>query len=131
MIILSIIIITIALVSYYYVFNIYEVKILTSSNTLIDNKQVWEVKAEPINALGMKVPFRYSPSYFKFMEGKELIEIIELNNEKGVLKFFPKSEEGKISIIVNSKYSLMPGLVEIKIKGKNKILFEEKWKNPF
>lgn len=62
-ILLSLVMIT--LLIYMYVFKIYEVVVEKNTDILFaDYQSVAEIQVVPVNALGWKVPFRYSPADF-------------------------------------------------------------------
>jgi len=99
-----------------YIFSIYEVEYTISSRILYlnsDSKIV--IEAIPVNSFGFRAPFRNSYTKFTVVEGKELIEIVENNNEKGKLIIESKNIPGKVVIRVKSKFSLLPTEFEIKI----------------
>ena len=99
-----------------YIFSIYEVEYTISSRILYlnsDSKIV--IEAIPVNSFGFRAPFRNSYTKFSVVEGKELIEIVENNNEQGKLIIESKNIPGKVVIRVKSKFSLLPTEFEIKI----------------
>ena len=114
--ILSIIILIIFFSCYYYFFNIFETVIrINPKNLYADNQSTAVIEVIPINALGMKVPFRNVSADFEIREGKQLVEVISENKNEGVIKLKAKSNTGTVVIYVRSKYSLLPSLVEIHI----------------
>ena len=114
--ILSIILLIIFFSGYYYFFNIFETVIrVNPQNLYADNHSATTIEVIPINALGMKVPFRNVPADFEIREGKQLVDIISENKNEGVIKLKAKSNTGTVVIYVRSKYSLLPSLVEIHI----------------
>lgn len=104
------------LLTYQYVFSIYEVEYKISSRILyLYSDSKIEIEAVPVNSFGFRAPFRNSYTKFTVTEGKRLIEIIENNYEKGKLIIKAKNEPGSVVIRVKSKFSLLPTEFEIKI----------------
>jgi hypothetical protein len=81
-----------------------------------DNSSTIIIEAIPINSFGWKAPLRKSHAEFKFNEGKDLIDIISIDNDTGILKLKAKDKSGKISISIKSKFSLLPSTIEIIIE---------------
>ncbi len=113
-ILLSLVVIT--LLFYMYVFKIYEVVVEKNTDILFaDHQSVAEIQVVPVNAFGWKVPFRSSPADFNIKEGADLIDIIEEDNENGILKIRVRDKIGIVAIEIKSKYSTLPMVVEIPI----------------
>jgi hypothetical protein len=102
---------------YHYIFSIYEVIYkITPDKLYADNSSTIVIEAIPLNSFGWKAPFRKSPSAFTLNEGKDLIDILSLDNHSGVLKLKAKDKSGKVSITIKSIYSLLPSTIEIIIE---------------
>ena len=115
--ILIIVILIAAFAAFHYIFSIYEVIYkITPDKLYADNSSTIVIEAVPLNSLGWKAPFRKSFSDFTINEGFELIEILSINKENGVIKLKAKDKAGKVSITIKSKYSLLPSTIEIIIE---------------
>jgi hypothetical protein len=102
---------------FHYVFSIYEVIYkITPDRLYADNSSTLTIESEPINSFGWKAPFRNSLTKFTFTEGEELIDIISINEDKGILQIKAKLKAGKVSVSLKSKYSLLPSTIEIIIE---------------
>ncbi len=105
-----------ALFAHQYIFSIYEVEYKISSRVLYLNSDAnIELTAVPVNSFGMRAPFRKCYTNFSIVQGKELIEIVELDADKGTLVIRAKSEPGIVVIRAKSKFSLLPTEFEIRI----------------
>lgn len=114
--IIFLILILAVFIAYQYIFSIYEVVIENEPEELFaDNTSTMVIKAIPINALGRKAPFRKSSADFDIREGRDLIEIIQLNEGDGILKIKAKNIQGKVIIFVKAEYALLPTSIEITI----------------
>ena len=103
--------------SYYYIFSIYEVTYkITPDKLYADNTSILIIEVVPINSFGWRAPFRKPDTEFTFNEGKELIEVVFLDNPNGILKLRAKEKSGKVSVIIKSKYSLLPSTIEVIIE---------------
>ncbi|MGE5399940.1 MAG: hypothetical protein ACM3S2_06035 [Ignavibacteriales bacterium] len=99
-----------------YIFNIYEVGFNLSPKVLYaDNRSTAKIEAIPLNAFGIRAPFRTISASFEVIEGKGLIEIISNDNSNGTLLFKAGNTPGKVVVQIKSEFSLMPMLVEIQI----------------
>ncbi len=115
-IIFILIIILFALISYFYLFNIYEVIYSVNPEELYaDNKSSVTITSQPINALGYKSPFRSAPCEFIIKEGGKLVNVILKEDDKGILKLNAKDKTGMVIVYIKSKYALFPSLIEIHI----------------
>ncbi|AFH49771.1 Hypothetical protein IALB_2066 [Ignavibacterium album JCM 16511] len=109
-------IIILLILAYYFLYNIYEIKVeVNPSQLYADVNSKVEIKVIPINALGSKAIFRYTESKFEISEGKELVEVEAINKKISVMKIKSKGIEGKVGIKILSKHSLFPQYVEILI----------------
>ena len=101
---------------YFFLFNIYGSEVKRSAKNLYaDNSSEITIEVFPINALGKKAWFRKSSATFEIVQGLELIEIIECNEESGIIKIRSKGEAGIIGIKIKSEHSLLPEYIEIEI----------------
>ena len=105
-----------AILVHQYIFSIYEVEYKVSSRVLyLHSDAKILVEAIPVNSLGFRAPFRNSYTKFSITQGKELVEVVENNYEKGRLIIQAKGEPGTVIIRVKSKFSLLPTEIEIKV----------------
>ncbi len=99
-----------------YYFNIYEVECIADKNYIwADNQSQVIIKCVVINSFGLKIPFRNIYAVFRIIEGQNLVDIIEADESNGILILKARFEEGKVVVKINSKYSLLPNLVDINI----------------
>lgn len=99
-----------------YVFNVYgDLIIRDPENLYADHNSTIKIEVIPVNAFGWKIPFRKSHAEFEFIEGENLVEIIEIDNQRGFIILRSNSEPGRVEISVKSSYSLLPNLVIIEI----------------
>lgn len=109
-------IILLLIAGYYFLYNIYEIKVEISPQHLYtDSNSSLEIKVIPINALGSRALFRSTESEFEIIEGASLVEIIFLDKELSVLKIKSKGMEGKVGIKIHNSHSLFTQYVEILI----------------
>ena len=110
----------ISILIYYYVFNIYEVELISIPNVVFaDPSSEITVKIKPINALGWEVPFRKVSGRFMITSGKDKVELIHLSEEEGVIKLRSVGVVGMVEIHVDSKFSLFPSYIKIKFLPKS------------
>jgi hypothetical protein len=115
----SILILT-GMLLYYFVFNIYEVEIVSVPNVVFaDPSTNITIKIKPINALGSKVPLRTASGTFRITEGKEYVEIIIINEDEGFLILRSTGIVGTVGIYVDSEFSLFPSYIEINFLPKS------------
>lgn len=99
-----------------YVFNVYgDLIIRDPENLYADHNSTIKIEVIPVNAFGWKIPFRNSHAEFEFIEGKNLVDIIEIDNQRGFIILRSNSEPGRVEISVKSSYSILPNLVIIEI----------------
>jgi len=104
---------------HYFIFSIYEVKIIVKPDVIFaDPSYEIIVTAEPINAMGLGIPFRTLNTKFKIIEGANLVTIKLVDEENGLIVLQPKGIDGKIGIYVDSEYSLFPSYIEISVLPK-------------
>lgn len=108
--------IIIILFGYQYLFSIYEVDISVVPGVLYaDNNSICIIKAIPLNSFGVKAPFRKASAEFEIKEGRDLIEIIELDEINGILKIKAAEKTGTVIIYVKPEKAILPSSFEIKI----------------
>jgi hypothetical protein len=111
---LSLILFT-ALISWMYIFNIYEVDI-DINNKIIrlgeSNNSIIEII--PLNSFGFKTPFRKVTPSVKFIEGSELVDITKKDNNR--YSIHAKSDTGKVVLLLESEYFLYPNKFTFLIK---------------
>lgn len=104
------------ILSYLYIFNIYEITYSVNPSSLYsDNESTVIIAADPINALGCKIPFRNTYAEFTIKEGKDLIDILSEDNKRGILKLKAKNKNGTVVVHIKSKYAILPSEVVIHI----------------
>jgi hypothetical protein len=114
--IVIIVFLIIILFGYQYLISIYEVDIRTDPDILYaDNNSECIISCVPLNSLGWKVPFRKAKAIFQIREGEDLIEVIQLDEEKGLLRIKAGVKTGTVVIHVRPEKALLPSLVEIRI----------------
>jgi hypothetical protein len=113
---LLIFVLIILLLGYFFLYNIYgsEVRRIPE-NLFADTESNITIEVIPINALGTKAIFRTSSAKFEIIEGKNLVEVISLNEKNGQLKIRSLGEPGKVGIKIKSQHSLFPEYIEILI----------------
>lgn len=104
------------LAGYFFLYNIYGSEVRRYPKDLFaDISSEMKMEVIPVNALGKKAWFRNSSATFEFVEGLELIEIIERNEESGFIKIRSKGVAGLVGIKIKSEHSLLPEYIEIEI----------------
>jgi len=97
-----------------YLLNIYEADISVSKRSLFADRQSESViEVIPLNSFGSRTPFRSLNAQFEIKEGAELIEVTELNEEKGYLRLRSKSGTGRVVIRVSPGMAILPSEVVI------------------
>jgi hypothetical protein len=101
---------------YYFLYNIYEVKVEVQPKYLYaDSNSTVEIKVIPVNALGFRAIFRNTKSKFEIIEGASMIKIIYEDNESSILKIKSTGSEGKVGIKIFNSHSLFPQYIEIPV----------------
>ena len=101
---------------YFFLYNIYGSEVKRSAQNLYaDTSSELTIEVFPINALGKKALFRKSSATFEIIEGLELIEITERNEESGFIKIRSKGKTGLVGIKIKSEHSLLSEYIEIEI----------------
>lgn len=114
-IIILLIFISILLI-YYYTVNIYEVMYeVEPADLYADSQSQITIEAVPLNALGFRAYYRSAPANFEITEGADLVEIIKMDDEKGILVLKAKTTPGTVVIRITSKYALLPSEVKVMV----------------
>lgn len=109
-------ILVLMILGYYFLYNIYEIEVeIVPKQLYADINSSTEIKVIPINALGYRAIFRSTNSDFEIIEGKELVEIISIDNANGSMKLKSKGIQGKVGIKIYCRNSLFPQYIEILI----------------
>ena len=104
---------------HYFIFSIYEVKIVVRpKDVFADPSSEIKVTIKPINAMGWEVPFRTIKAKFNILEGNNLVTIKLVDEENGIILLQSIGIEGKVSIYIDSEYSLFPAYIEVQILPK-------------
>lgn len=99
-----------------YVLNVYgDIIIKSPDNLFADPSSTIKIKVMPVNSFGWHLPFRKSNAEFIFIEGKNLVEIIEEDPKEGFIILRSIGIPGKVEINVKSKFSFLPNLIIIEI----------------
>jgi hypothetical protein len=107
-------VVIIILLGFQYLISIYEVDISVEPAVLYaDNISECTIKTTPLNSLGWSVPFRKAPAQIEVREGKDLVEIIELDETRGIIKIRAKETTGTVVIYIKPEKALLPSSVEI------------------
>ena len=113
---LSITVFVLLLGGYFFLFNIYGSEVKRSAQNLYaDTSSEITIEVFPINALGKKAWFRKSSATFEIIEGVNLVDVIEYDNESGFLKIRSRGKVGLVGIKIKSEHSLLPEYIEIEI----------------
>lgn len=97
-----------AAISFWYFFiNIYETELKCTVTE--PDRALLVIEAVPLNGFGHKAFFRSAKADFTIDKGSEIVRIISLDENKGAIEIKPlPGASGRMEIIVNTKYSLMP-----------------------
>ncbi len=97
-----------------YWFNIYEVKIVSSSDSLkVNGNKSVKIFSVPLNSFGKKIPLRNVDTKYEILSGENLVSI--LKTKEGVLLITPKSDSGTVVIRILPEMGLFPTDIKIKI----------------
>ncbi len=109
------IIISILTFVWFYLFNIYEVKIhvVTESRILKTNEKI-EINVIPLNSFGTHAFFRNISAEFEILKGSELITIKYISGSS--IAIFSKGEQGNAEILVTPSIGLFPSKITIKVE---------------
>jgi hypothetical protein len=99
-----------------YFLNIYEVVVnVTPQELFADNQSEVIIEAYPVNAFGMKIPFRTVNTEFNITSGKELIEVLQLDIVNGKMVLKSRNKTGIVTVLVKPEKALLPSEVTIPI----------------
>lgn len=93
--------------SWFYIFNIYEVKIVLNQADLL----TYEILLIPLNSFGKKAPLRYVECPYEVANGKENIEFISQKNNSIIVKLIEENSPVRLNITTNKTQNIF--LVEI------------------
>jgi hypothetical protein len=111
-----IIVLIIILFGFQYLVSIYEVDIRVEPEVLYaDNVSECIIKLIPLNSLGWSIPFRKASAQIEIREGKELVEVLELDEKNGIVRLRAGNQTGTVIIYIRPEKALLPSSVEIKI----------------
>ncbi len=98
--------------AWFYLFNIYEVKISVNKNSLkINSDSKIEIEAIPLNSFGTKALFRNISAEFKIVSGKELISTEQ--NSKSSILVYSNGIVGNAEILVTPSVGMFPSKIKI------------------
>ena len=107
--------VSIAVFIWFYLFNIYEVKIVVSSIDLtLDENSNIEIKVIRLNSFGTKAICRKVGAEFKIVSGEEFIRIE--NTTINSILVYSKGIIGKSEILVNPSIGLFPSKIKIVVQ---------------
>ena len=107
-------IIILGLLSYHYLINIYEVTYsINPENLFADYKSTVTIETIPLNALGLRAPFRHSRTNFQIIQGSQLVNVIREDFLRGICVIRAKGQTGKVVVYVKSVNSLLPSEIII------------------
>jgi hypothetical protein len=114
----------IILFGFQYLVSIYEVDFYFEPKELYaDNISECIIQTIPLNSLGWKIPFRKASAEIEIREGRDLIEVMELDNANGLLRIRAKESTGTVIIFIKPEKALLPTPLEIRILPN--IVFKE------
>lgn len=109
-----VIIISIIIFAWFYLFNIYEVKIYVNPKLLnSDLSSTFEIKVIPLNSFGRRALLRNISAKFEIVSGASLVKIVESASDKITLQSL--GQLGKVEVLVTPKIGLFPSKIEIGI----------------
>ena len=114
-ILVVIVLVKLSVFAWFYLFNIYEVKISVNPKTLkINSDSKIEIKAIPLNSFGTKALFRNISAEFEVVSNKDLIRV-EHNSESSIL-VYSNGTMGNATILVTPSIGLFPSKIKIVIE---------------
>jgi hypothetical protein len=106
--------ITVGIFAWFYLFNIYEVKISVNPKVLSSNSySEISVKAIALNSFGTKALFRNISAKFSIVSGSNLVSVVKQYPDEIVLK--SKGKVGVVEIVVTPEYGLFPSKIKFDI----------------
>ena len=117
LVIVLVLFLVIGVFTWFYLVNIYEVKILVNPKSLVANiDSKIEIKAIPLNSFGSKALFRKISVEYEILQGGDLVKIMK--NAEGSIVLQSLSKNGKVEILVTPEYGLFPSKIIFTIKEK-------------
>jgi len=113
-VILVVILIKVGVFAWFYLFNIYETRVLVNPKLLttnIDSKI--EINVIPLNSFGRRALLRNISAKFEIVSGDSLVKIVERVSDKITLQSL--GQVGKVEILVTPVIGLFPSKIEIEI----------------
>jgi hypothetical protein len=99
-----------------YLVRVYEYDVLVDRTRLpADGATTCRVEAIPVNALGTKAWMRSASCRFEIEEGARLVEIVEKDEEAGVLILQAGREPGEAVVVVRPEGALFPTKIVIRV----------------
>jgi len=116
MITLLVVVISITLIFvWFYLFNIYEVKIIVNPESLkLTSNSKIEIQTIPLNSFGTKALFRTISTKYEIVSGKELINLEK--KSENILWIYSNGKSGEAEILVTPSIGLFPSKIKIKIE---------------
>ncbi len=101
--------------AWFYLFNIYEVKISVNPNSLkLNSDSKIEIEAIPLNSFGTKALFRNISAKFDVQSGAELVTVE--HNSKSSVSVYSKGIVGNVVILVTPSIGMFPSKIKIEIE---------------
>lgn len=107
-IIFFIILLIILFLSWFYIFNVYEVKIIETQVSSLN----YTVEIIPVNSLGIQAPFRNLQYSYKVEEGSESVEKI-IDSGNGIINIYLNANPGKVKLRIETNKTQNFSLIEI------------------
>ncbi|MDA3861110.1 MAG: hypothetical protein PF445_07765 [Melioribacteraceae bacterium] len=117
LIIALVIIVTVKILifAWFYLFNIYEVKISVNPKLLnLNSDSQIEIKTIPLNSFGTKALLRNISAKFKIVSGEDLIKIKQ--QKENTIVVTSKGKVGSAEILVTPSIGMFPSKIEINIE---------------
>ena len=112
--IVVVILIKVGVFAWFYLFNIYETRILVHPKSLIANfDSTIEINLIPLNSFGRRALLRNISAKFEIVSGDSLVKITEKISDKITLQTL--GQLGKVEILVTPEVGLFPSKIEIEI----------------
>ena len=109
-----IILILFGIYSWFYLFNIYETRILVNPESLnVNFDSTIEINVIPLNSFGRRAVLRRISARFELIEGDSLVMITKRISDQIILQSL--SQVGKVEILVTPEVGLFPSIIEIEI----------------
>lgn len=100
---------------WFYLFNIYEVKIIVNPKSLrLTSNSKIEIETIPLNSFGTKALFRTISTKYEIVSGKELVRLE--NKSENILWIYSKGKSGEVEILVTPSIGLFPSKFKIIIE---------------